>query len=60
LRSECAESEALWNTQIARRWGAKDASDKQKAIINKRLPKFDTSKLTKLEAGCILNRLFHK
>jgi hypothetical protein len=60
LRSECAESEAIWNLEIAKRWGAKDASDKQKEIINKRLPKFDTSTLTKLEACCILNRLFHK
>ena len=60
MKSECMESQYIWDLSIAKRWGSKDASDKQKAIINRRLPKFDTNGLTKLEAGCILNRLFTK
>jgi hypothetical protein len=60
LKKECSESMPIWNLEIAKRWGAKYASDKQKAIINRRLPSFDTNGLTKLEANCILNRLFHK
>lgn len=60
LRSECSESSPIWDLNICKHWGYKDASDKQKAIINRRLPNFDTTSLTKLEAGCILNRIFHK
>jgi hypothetical protein len=60
LRSECQDSTAIWNLDIAKRWGAKDASDKQKAIISRRFPDLDISRLTKLEAGCILNRIFTK
>lgn len=60
LKSECSDSAPIWDIQIAKRWGSGDASDKQKAIINKRLPNFDTTGLTKLEAGAILNRLFYK
>lgn len=58
LRSECMNHEYIWNIGIAKRWGAKDASDKQKDLIRRKLPNFDISELTKLEASCILNRLF--
>ncbi len=60
LKSECMAHEYIWNTDQCKRWGAKDASDKQKELIHRRLPKFDISGLTKMEASCILNRLFIK
>lgn len=60
LRSECMAHEYIWNTEICKKWGSKPASDKQKELIARRLPNYDISELTKLEAGCILNRLFTK
>ena len=40
------------------KWGNSPASDKQIAIIRKKLPDFDSSSLTKFEAGQVLTRLF--
>lgn len=58
LRAECMEYQYIWDLSIAKKWGAKEASEKQKELILKKLPNYDVSTLTKLEAGCILNRLF--
>lgn len=58
LRAECMLYQYIWDLNIAKRWGAEDASDKQKDLILKKLPDYDVSTLTKLEAGAILNRLF--
>ena len=43
-----------------KRWGAGDATEKQKAIIRERCPGFDPEGLTKMEAGQILTRCFSR
>jgi superfamily II DNA or RNA helicase len=60
LRDNHSEASAIWSLQAVKKWGSKDASDKQKAIISRYFPKYDVSRLTKMEAGCILNRLFNR
>lgn len=57
LRDQYSDSEAIWNLRIASRWGSAEASEKQKALIQRRLRGFDTDGLTKLQASHILNRL---
>lgn len=58
LTKECIDHQYIWDIGIAKRWGSKDASDKQKDLIRRKLPQYDTTKLTKMEASCILNRIF--
>ena len=58
LKKEYSEQRALWDLNLAQGWGANPASEKQKAIIAKKIKGFDVSNLTKLEAGQILTRLF--
>jgi superfamily II DNA or RNA helicase len=60
LRDNHSDASAIWSLQAVKKWGSKDASDKQKAIISRYFPKYDVSRLTKMEAGCILNRLFNR
>ena len=58
LKGEYPDKRALWDLNMAKGWGAKPASEKQKAAIAKKLKGFDVSNLTRFEAGEILTRLF--
>ena len=58
LRNEYSDQRALWDLNLTDKWGNSPASDKQIAIIRKKLPDFDSSSLTKFEAGQVLTRLF--
>lgn len=53
-----AGQRSLWDLNLAKRWGKRSATDKQKVAIKKYLPNYDVSNLTKLEAGQILTRCF--
>lgn len=53
------ESEVMWNLKIVKKWGAYQASDKQKKIIERMNLGIDTEYLTKLEATQILKRKFY-
>lgn len=59
LRDNHTEEVYIWDLAKAKRWGDYSATDKQKNIIERRLKGFDTSRLTKLEASQILNRLLY-
>ena len=59
LRTEHEDERYLWDLAAVKRWGAYQATDKQKAMVRRFLPRFDTGALTKLEAGQILTRCFY-
>lgn len=57
LQAEYSEKRILWDADLVQsRWGNSPASEKQLAVIQRRLPEFDTSKLTKFEAAQIITR----
>ena len=58
LRRNHKNKRALWDLNLTRQWGNSEATDKQKALIRKKLPDFDVSSLTKFEAAQILTRCF--
>ncbi|MBR2209754.1 MAG: hypothetical protein IJ859_13190, partial [Synergistaceae bacterium] len=58
LKRDYPEQRALWDLSLSTKWGSQPASDKQKAIIAKRLKDFNVNNLTKFEAGQVLARLF--
>lgn len=58
LRDNFYEEIQLWNTEKIKQWGRVPATESQLKIINKRLPKFDTSKLKKGEASQLITKLF--
>ncbi len=60
LLNEFQNEAYIWDSTIAKKWGKVDASDKQKDLIKRRLPNMDVSKLNKMEAGMILNRLLFR
>ncbi len=57
LKTDFADSEALWNMQVVRRWGTKPASEKQITIIRRRCKGFETTDLNMMQASMILNRV---
>lgn len=60
LSTEYNQSTAIWSLRAVNYWGKYDATDKQKQYIQRRLKDYDTSKLTKLEASQIINRLVNR
>jgi superfamily II DNA or RNA helicase len=50
----------IWDLTIAKRWGAYQATPKQKALIARMLRGYKTDGLTKLQASQILNRLLYR
>ena len=58
LLENYADQRYLWDLSIVKKWGKTEASEKQKAQVNRFFKNFDTSNLTKLEANQILNRIF--
>lgn len=58
LRDEYKDAKPLWDLNAVKRWGQKQATDKQVAIIQRRCKGFDTSGLNSMQASMILNRLF--
>lgn len=58
LKDECADDKYIWDLSVVKIWGRKEATEKQKDLIRRKLPNLDISQLTKLEASCILNRIF--
>ncbi len=58
LKRDYSEQRKLWDLDLAKGWGSYPASEKQKAIIAKKVKGFDVSNLTKFEAGQVLTRLF--
>lgn len=58
LRERCEHERFAWDVSRVKRWGAYQASDKQKEMVRRFLPCFNTEGMTKLEAGQILTRCF--
>lgn len=58
LQDTQEESRYIWDMNVAKRWGASPASDKQLSIIRRRCKGYGTDGLTKIQASMILNRLF--
>ena len=52
-----AEQRYIWDAEQSKRWGKQPASEKQLAMIQRRLKGFDADGLTKGQASLILNRL---
>lgn len=60
LAAGYSDQKYIWDLTLAKRWGSAPATEKQLSIISKRLKKFDCSRLSKLEASQILNRLMNQ
>ena len=59
LENNHGDKRILWDAELAQaKWGSAYATDKQKALIARKLPEYDTKELTKFEAAQILTRLF--
>ena len=58
LRTEYADKQTLWDREIVKKWGKAPATEKQRAIVRRIAPLFDTEKLTKFEATQILQGQF--
>ena len=57
LQEYYQDCRAIWDLNAVKRWGSAPASEKQLAIIRRRCKGFDTTGLTKAQAGQILNRV---
>ncbi|MBR0315986.1 MAG: DEAD/DEAH box helicase family protein [Synergistaceae bacterium] len=58
LRTEYADKQTLWDKEIVKKWGKAPATEKQRAIVRRIAPLFDTENLTKFEATQILQGQF--
>ena len=58
LKTEYADKQALWNKDLIKHWGNAPATDKQRALVRRYAPVFDTDSLTKYEATQILQGQF--
>lgn len=58
LKTNHSDSQQIWNLSKARVWGSQPATIKQKQYIKQVCPDFKKSRLTRLEASQILNRVF--
>lgn len=56
LKRDYAGQRALWDLSLMKHWGTVPATDKQKYLLCKYLPDYDTSGLTKFDAAQILTR----
>ena len=59
LSEQYEDCRALWDINRVKGWGRNPATEKQLGIIRRRYKDFDTSRLTKMQAGQILNRIFN-
>ena len=57
LKRNYEDKRPLWDLNLMRYWGASPATEKQIAVIARKYPDYDTSGLTKFEAGQILTRI---
>ncbi len=57
LQNEYSNKRPLWDLGLMRYWGSQPATEKQKAVILRKYPDYDTNSLTKFEAGQILTRI---
>ena len=60
LQQYHSDERHIWDLTLAKRWGSYQATEKQKALIARRLPGYQVEGLTKLEASQILNRLLYR
>lgn len=59
LLDKHSDQQYIWDLTIAKRWGKKPASDKQKQLIERRGVQVDIDSLTALQASQILNRVLY-
>lgn len=59
LSEQYEDCRALWDINRVKGWGRNPATEKQLGIIRRRYKDFDTSRLTKMQAGQILSRIFN-
>lgn len=60
LNNKYPEERMLWDLEKVKRWGRGPITENQSKIINRMLPHYKTTSLSKLEATFIINRLFNK
>ena len=58
LQRDYQKQRALWDLDLTKRWGNSPATEKQLALIRRRLPDYNADSLTKFEASQILSRFF--
>ena len=58
LQNDYSDQRGLWDLNLTKHWENSEATEKQKAIIHKRLPDFDVDSINKFEASQILTRFF--
>jgi len=58
LVAQADDQHVLWSKSSFKRWGSQPASDGQLRALSRRLPRFDSSSLTKGQASLVLDRIF--
>ena len=58
LEEKFGDCRAIWDLNVAKRWGKNPATEKQVNLIKNRCMGFNPDSLSKFEASQILNRLF--
>ena len=58
LRANHDDTRPLWDLSLMREWGASPATEKQRMLVNRYYPDYDTRGMTKFEADQILTRRF--
>ena len=57
LEERYSRERPIWDLNAVKRWGSGPASEKQMALIRRRVKGFDSRTLTKMQASQILNRV---
>jgi len=57
LEERYARERPIWDLNAVKRWGSGPASEKQMALIRRRVKGFEAQSLTKMQASQILNRV---
>ena len=58
LKKDYADKRMLWDLTLIKSWGDMPATEKQRALVKRIAPLFDSDKLTKFEANQLLSRKF--
>lgn len=59
LAEDYADQKYIWDLSVAKRWGKKPASEKQKNLLKRKGVRVDIESLTSLQASQILNRVLY-
>lgn len=60
LKRDYAKEQVFWDLSIVKKWADRPASEKQLALISKKIKNADTTDMTMLEANQVINKIANK